>query len=118
MKIIGCMFMLLVAIVLVILVAGFKIVRALFGIKGNPFIMFKTMKDVHRNVRNMQEEIKRQTQENAQTGNFTNGQSGQSREHYHNETSQQRTDTTSPGAQKIIPDDEGEYVSYEEIKEK
>lgn len=117
MKLIGCLLMFFVAIVLVVLVAGFKIVRALFGIKGNPFIMFKTMKDVHQNVRNMQEEIKRQAQENA--GNFANGESSrQSGEYYHNETSQQRTDTTSPGAQKIIPDDEGEYVSYEEIKEK
>lgn len=118
MKVIGCLLMLFVALVLFVLVAGFKIIRTLFGIKGNPFIIFKTMKDVHRNVRNMQEEIKRQAQENVQSGASANEDSRRSQDYYHDETSQRRTDTTSPGARKIIPDDEGEYVSYEEVKDK
>lgn len=117
MKFIGCLLMLFIALILGVFVAGFKIIRALFGIKGNPFIIFKTMKDVHRNVRDMQEEMKRQAQGDTRKRASTNEDSGRSQDNYHNETSQQRTDTTSPGARKIIPDDEGEYVSYEEIKE-
>lgn len=105
MKALGCFFMLIFGIIVFVLVVGWKLISSLFGIKGSPFIMFKTMKDVHRTMKNMQQKMGKE-------------QSGSVNERYHNETSQQRTDTTSPGARKIIPDDEGEYVSYEEIKDK
>ena len=105
MKALGCLFVLIFGIIVFILAIGWRLVSSLFGIKGSPFVMFKTMKDVHRNMKNMQEQMKKE-------------QTNQTNEQYHNETSQQRTDTTSPGTRKIIPDDEGEYVSYEEIKDK
>lgn len=105
MKALGCLLMLIFGIIVFVLAVGWKFISSLLGIKGSPFIMFKTMKDVHRTMKNMQEQM---GQEQADPANGR----------YHNETSQQRTDTTSPGARKIIPDDEGEYVSYEEIKDK
>ena len=102
MQILGCLLMMVVAIVIFVLVAGLKLVQALFGIKGNPFTLFRTVKNVHQAMHNARQE---------QASQRKNGE-------FYNETSQQRTDTTSPGARKIIPDDEGEYVSYEEIKDK
>lgn len=102
MQILGCLLMMVVTIVIFVLVAGLKLVQALFGIKGNPFTLFRTVKNVHQTMHNARQE---------QASQRKNGE-------FYNETSQQRTDTTSPGARKIIPDDEGEYVSYEEIKDK
>lgn len=106
MKVLGCLFMLIFGVVLVVLIAGWKIVSALFGLRGNPFVTFKTVKDLHQNVKNMQDDMSARTPH-----------SDLHEETYHDETSQQHTDTTSPGATKIIPDDEGEYVSYEDVKE-
>lgn len=114
MKLIGCLFMLFIVLILFVLIAGWKIISTLLGLKGGPSVFFKTVKNVHQNVKNMQEQMK-QTPPHGQAQTNTKNQS---EDRYYNETSQQRTDTTSPGARKIIPDDEGEYVSYEEIKEK
>lgn len=109
MKVLGCLFMLVVGIILAIVIVGWNIIRSLLGLKGGPSVMFKTMKDIHQNVKNVQEQMKTGTSQEQESKAY-------SRDTFYNETSQERTDTTSPGARKVIPDDEGEYVSYEEIK--
>lgn len=113
MKALGCMLMFVVALVLFVLVVGWRLLSTLFGFKGRPFTMFRTMKNFHEDVKNMQEQMKQQTQSQSQSDRTTRRDS-----RYYDETSQQRTDTTSPGARKVIPDDEGEYVSYEEVRDK
>lgn len=114
MKAFGCLLMLIIGVVLFVLMAGWKFISLLFNFKGSPFQMFRTMMDVRQNVKNMQEQMKQQ-QSDYQDKKEQAHEFGKQR---HDETSQQRTDTTSPGTRKIIPDDEGEYVSYEEIKDK
>ncbi len=108
MKAIGCLLFLVIGLVLFVAIAGWRMIRTLLGYKGSPSAFFHTVNDMRKNVKQMQEQMRQDS--------FHTDNARQQKTAYHNETSQRRTDSTSPGTKKIIPDDEGEYVSYEEIK--
>lgn len=115
MKVLGCLLTMVFIVVVFLFVLGTKLFTFLFGINRGGTSTYRTMEELRRNLKKAQEQMK---QDSSQPQSGDNKEQVKYESFRHHETSQQRTDTTSPGVRKVIPDNEGEYVSYEEIKDK